>query len=278
MLMPIFVLGLGVYFLISWVLLLFLKPENPKKAWHLLSAVAVFVCTADHVMGYVYARTWVLLARGNPGMQVKSDSILLVFDNTTEKTPDDAGYWVEPFVEMVSHGYKKIEVIQRHRLDRPSKRLQTFELRVVREDFVPGCDLFKNMDTRVKTSLLAMAEKEIVDGGKARCISVNPIDRVSAHYSIERISNKLPLSNALGIASSYRVSAINLKTQSTLSEYRSLRFEGGWVKRTFWTELDSGKTNWTTFRSRPFERTDWDGLKHWFDNLYRPATFQRLDS
>jgi hypothetical protein len=278
MLMPIFILGLVLYFLIAWVLIRVTKPRNPEKVWKWLLVITLLACTADQITGYLYARTWILLTRGDPSKSIIDDSVVLEFKTrSARRSMDDPEGWIEPFYQMVTHGYAKLELIRHQQVGGVASTPDFFELSLVQSDLNSGCVPFINLSSRTKEILLSKTST-IVDGRTVRCISVKPINRIHARYLIKKIEDDIVFKDVFGISWSYRHLVIDLEKHLVISEARVVDFEGGWVKRTFWTGLDSGVTNSIRYRSYPFQGSYYKTLEQWSNNLYRPANHHQINN
>lgn len=259
MLIPLLLLGLGLYYFFAWAVMDIVKPDNPKKIWKYFLFFAVFVCTADHVFGYLYARIWLELAQGESNKVVVTDSIALhqtTFDLSfmgpistnkmiNAKGEDSVISYASTMVNMHSDskkrdGYSVIQALA-PTYQWPIKDFSVYELRISSNANDPRCRAFF-MEDKTRSAQWHVdwrarwrkAAAENLDGGDtAQCVAAQQIPRITANYlKQDTIYNVTPVQQLLGLGyPMVSQKILEVSTGKVLGECRFVEFSGGWIQR-----------------------------------------------
>jgi len=276
--------GLLVFFAVCAVAIFLLKPKNPGRVWRAIFALVIVVGIADHLVGYLYARIWVWMAKGDATRAVHSDSVAYKysrqplyktwydplgdknFDPWPPGTPREvyASFlaWQAAAGFSVVQGYPKSYAAE---LDFG----QPLEVRISTDPNDPACrwwelpvpDKARWIEDRIdKKKWLEQVRRNWDDGARAACPALHPIPRITARHLSESLLNMpaTALEQALGLSEFERRRIIDLERNEVVFETRAVKFQGGWVAQflSIGYEFGLGSLFARRFRTEPWIDTN----------------------
>jgi hypothetical protein len=257
MLIPLLVLGLALYFFLGWLAIKLIKPVKHKQIMRYLIIFAVFICTADHIVGYLYARAWLEMAQGQSDMNVDSNVMAferIILDEPEKPRPtvsqeqierDLIGSYAEKLVGLEFRLVREVGLssiqVRETAYNLSSSQPQWYELKISTDSNDPNCSVFfkyfapeisegnKNWFERWKKA----AAFSLDNGEAARCIAIKQIPKMTSWHLLRTIFYPASsLERWLGVGNS-KNSTLLLSNNLNLinGECRSLWFHGGWVQR-----------------------------------------------
>lgn len=256
MFLPIVIAGLLLFLGLTWAVIRVVRPKDPRLAWRGAFIFLVVACTADHLIGYAYARMWVLMAKGAAG-SIESDSVAYQYSKQPlyrtwydplgdrQFDPWPPGYPVEVYAGYLAwkaaegfalvQGYPKSYAAE-SRLD------QLYEIRLSTNPDDPECKWWDtsaaapnnpgwNEDRLEKDRWLAQVRRNWDGAERVFCPALHPVAKLTAKYLVDSAIN-LPagrLERALGLSAFERVQIVATESNEVVAESRAVRFQGGWL-------------------------------------------------
>jgi hypothetical protein len=255
----LFVAGLLLFLALCKAVVHFAKPKNARRAWLWIFALLLFVCTADHIAGYLYGRIWVALAKDHTVGVIETDSVAFKYSKQplhrtwydplgdTNFDPWPPGMPREVYASfLAANAAAGFAVVQGYpkNYDSVVNFGQPFEVRISMNLDDPACRWWDRSETAVgklgwnedrieKKKWLDQVRKNWGGGEHAGCPALHPISGITAKYLVGSYYNipATPLEEALGLSEFNKIQLVDLKRDEIVHENRTVRFRGGWAAR-----------------------------------------------
>ena len=249
MLLTLLAIVVVAYFVVAIRLARQRYPAKPLKLWAAVAAGFFLIFVADHLVGLIYAWTWVRMVPSPPSLPVMTDNVLLEFDL---QSPDSAAgakssagrreselllayamtmvsaEGADASVGGLKGSYARLQAILRTEWEP-----QVIDLIAVADAKSEACQFFFSLPAEIRNQWRVLAAKGLEDGGKATCAAISHAVAMRSEF-MYRVANRTasPVEWLFGIAGTASSAIAEIPSGRVLVEHRSIDYSGGWVQRT----------------------------------------------